>query len=301
MPGPGQASVAVVLISKGRPEVLDDTIDSVVEQTLRPAQILVVVPGEKDLPHKDRGAAVQKIVGPLGICVQRNAAIDAIPADTDVVAFFDDDFELRPDYLDIAVRYLAAHPEIVAFSGQLLANGEVSRERAKELVRQSKPQPESEYTFQPKGRDYILHGCNMIIRRSALSLERFDENLPLYAYGEDYEMSMRLERHGQIGKFSGCLGVHLETAGGRVREVQRGYSFIANNWYFVQRGSVHLSPFMARVRFWVICVAKPIVTGLLNQVRGDKSKDWPERVRGYFIALGDLPRGRCHPKRILEL
>jgi GT2 family glycosyltransferase len=294
-------SIAVVLVSKGRPGILDDTIDSVMEQTLRPSQIIVVVPGNEDLPRKDRGGAVREIVGPLGICVQRNAAIDAVPAETDLVAFFDDDFELRPDYLKVAFRFLEAHPDIVAFSGRLLANGEVSRARAKELVAHSAPDPGTDDTFQAKGRDYILHGCNMIIRRGVLSRERFDENLPLYAYGEDYEMTMRLERHGRVGKYGGCVGVHLETSGGRVREVQRGYSLIANNWYFVRKGSVHLSPFMSWVRFWLVCVGKTFVICVGNWLRRDRTKDWRERTRGLAIALADIVRGRCHPRRIVEL
>jgi len=294
-------SVAVVLISKGRPEILDDTIDSVLAQKLAPSQVLVVVPGEQDLPRRDRGGAVQNIVGPLGICVQRNAAIDAIPIETDLVAFFDDDFELRPDYLEIAVAYLTEHADVVAFSGLLLANGSVSREEAQRLVAEFRPEPASAFTFQSSGKDYILHGCNMVIRRAALARERFDENLPLYAYGEDYEMTMRLERHGRVGKFSGCIGVHLESPGGRVREVQRGYSLIANNWYFVRKGSIHLSPFMAWVRFWLVCVGKTFLICGWNFIRREPSKDWAGRIKGLWIALTDIPRGRCDPRRIVQL
>ena len=198
------------------------------------------------------------------------------PPTTDFVAFFDDDFELRPDYLEIAVAYLAEHPDVVAFSGPLLANGGVTRAEAKELVMNSSPAVSRRtYTFQASGKDYILHGCNMVIRRPALARERFDENLPLYAYGEDYEMTMRLERHGRVGKFSGCIGVHLESPGGRVREVQRGYSLIANNWYFVRKGSIHLSPFMAWVRFWLVCVGKTFLICGWNFLRSD-----PPRIGG---------------------
>ena len=295
------ASVAVVLISKGRPEILDETIDSVLEQSLRPSQVIVVVPGRQDLPLRDRGDAVRHLVGPLGICVQRNAAIDVIPAETDLVAFFDDDFELRSDYLATGVAFLAANPEVVGFSGQLLANGSVSRAEAKQLVANFHQRPASDFTFQPTGKDYILHGCNMVIRRVALSRERFDENLPLYAYGEDYEMTMRLERHGRVGKFSGCVGVHLETPGGRVREVQRGYSLIANNWYFVRKGSIHLSLVMAWVRFWLICVGRTFLICTWNLAKRDRSKDWAGRIRGLWIALTDIARGRCDPRRIVEL
>jgi glycosyltransferase involved in cell wall biosynthesis len=308
-----RTSVAVVLISKGRSDILDDTIDSVLAQKLPPAQVLVVVPGEQDLPRRERGGTVRHIVGPLGICVQRNAAIDAIPAETDLVAFFDDDFELRPDYLEIGAAFLAANPDVVAFSGLLLANGGVTREEARQLVGpgpadgskgDGNPADDGSmggFTFQPKGKDYILHGCNMVIRRSILAHERFDEYLPLYAYGEDYELTMRLERHGRVGKFSGCIGVHLESPGGRVREVQRGYSFIANNWYFMRKGSIHLSPFMARVRFWLVCVGKTFAICAWNVIRREPSKDWAGRIRGLWLALTDIPRGRCDPRRILEL
>ena len=94
--------------------------------------------------------------------------------------------------------------------------------------------------FFSQGKHHILFGCNMVIRRAVLSYEKFDENLPLYAYGEDYDISIRLERYGLVGRFEGCVGVHLETPGGRVSEVLRGYSFVANNWYFMKKGVIHL-------------------------------------------------------------
>jgi GT2 family glycosyltransferase len=296
-----KSPVAAVFISKGRPEILDDTLDSLMRQTRLPRQVIVVVPSKQDLPLKDRGGEVQHLVGPLGIPVQRNAAIDVIPPEIRYVAFFDDDFELRPDYLETAVSFLDANPAIVAFSGRLLSNGGLTRAQAQDLIANDKPDPGSEETFQSKGKDYILHGCNMFIRRSVLSLERFDENLPLYAYGEDYEMTMRLERHGPVGKFAGCVGVHLESPGGRVREVQRGYSLVANNWYFLRKGTVHLSPFMATVRFWSVCVGKTFLICFWNLLKRDQSKDWAGRIKGIFIALADIVRGKCHPGRIREL
>jgi glycosyltransferase involved in cell wall biosynthesis len=300
VPAP-RTSIAVAIISKGRPHILDDTLDSVRAQNHQPSQIIVVVPDEQDLPRRDHGNAVRYIVGPLGTCVQRNTAIDAIPVDTGLVAFLDDDFELSPAYLEIAAAFLAANLDVVAFSGLLLTNGNVTREKARQLVADFHPDPAAGYTFQPKGKDYILHGCNMVVRRAVLAHERFDEYLPLYAYGEDYELTMRLERHGRVGKFSGCIGVHLESPGGRVREVQRGYSFIANNWYFMRKGSIHLSPFMARVRFWLVCVGKTFAICAWNVIRREPSKDWAGRIRGLWLALTDIPRGRCDPRRILEL
>lgn len=155
--------------------------------------------------------------------------------------------------------------------------------------------------FVDRGRHFILYGCNMVIRRAALELEKFDENLPLYAYGEDYEMTMRLLRYGRIGRLHGCIGVHLLTPGGRVREVQRAYSQVANNWYFLRRGTVHLPEPWATIRFWSICVGRATLVSAWQAARGDRSADWPGRLRGNLLAVRDILTGRSHPRRILEL
>ena len=141
----------------------------------------------------------------------------------------------------------------------------------------------------------------MIIRRAVLNYETFDENLPFYSYGEDYDLSIRLERYGLIGKFDGCIGVHLATPGGRVRELLRGYSFVANNWYFLKKGVIHLPLLLAWLRFLLICVGKSILVSLWNLVKGDRSLDWSGRLKGHLLAVKDIFVGRCHPERIKEL
>ncbi len=156
-------------------------------------------------------------------------------------------------------------------------------------------------TFVDRGRHFVLYGCNMVIRRGVLELEQFNEDLPLYAYGEDYEMAMRLLRHGRIGRFHGCIGVHLLATSGRVREVQRAYSQVANNWFFLRRGTVHLPEPWATIRFWSICAAKPTLLAGWNVLRGDGTADWRGRLRGNLLAVRDILTGRSHPRRILKL
>jgi GT2 family glycosyltransferase len=155
--------------------------------------------------------------------------------------------------------------------------------------------------FYSQGKHHILYGCNMIIRRDVLNYEKFDENLPFYSYGEDYDLSIRLEQYGRIGRFAGCVGVHLETPGGRVREVLRGYSFVANNWYFLKKGVMHLPRLKAWVRFWVICFGKSTLTSVWNLLKGDRSLDWRGRLKGQLLALKDILLGCCHPGRIKEM
>jgi GT2 family glycosyltransferase len=233
--------------------------------------------------------------------LQRNKGITAIPITVPYVGCFDDDFELKEDYLEQAVAFMNANVSIMGISGQLLAGGGISRQEAKKLIASYQPRQNPRGMFFSQGKHHILFGCNMIIRRAVLNYETFDENLPLYSYGEDYDLSIRLERYGLIGRFHGCVGVHLETPGGRVREVLRGYSFVANNWYFLKKGVMHLPLFMAWTRFWLVCVGKSVWQCLSKLLKGDRSLDWSGRLKGHLLALKDIFLGCCHPGRIKEL
>jgi GT2 family glycosyltransferase len=294
-------SITVVIASKGRPDFVRETIECLQRQTLRPKEIIVVVPSNEDLPPKEWGEEVQYLIGPLGLTLQRNKGNAVISPTVPYVGYFDDDFELKEDYLEQAVAFMDANRSIMGISGLLLAGGGVDRERAKKLIANYQPKENARGRFFSQGKHHILFGCNMIIRRSVLKYEQFDENLPLYSYGEDYDISIRLERYGLVGRFVGCVGVHLETPGGRVREELRGYSFVANNWYFLKKGVMHLPFYMAWTRFWLVCVGKSLWQSLWNLLKGDRSLDWKGRLKGHFLALQDICRGRCHPRRIEEL
>jgi len=297
-----RSSISVVIASKGRPDFVRETIECLQRQTLKPRQIIVVVPSIVDLPPKEWGDdVVQDIVGPLGLTFQRNKGIMAIPATVPYVGFFDDDFELQEDYLEQAVAFMNANASIIGISGRLLAGGGINRQEAKNLIARYRPGENPDGMFFSQGKHHILFGCNMVIRRAALNYEKFDENLPLYSFGEDYDISIRLERYGLIGRFAGCVGVHLETPGGRVREELRGYSFVANNWYFLKKGVTHLPFLLAWTRFWWVCVGKSLWQSLWKILKNDRSMDWRGRLRGLLLALKDIFLGRCHPRRIEEM
>lgn len=295
------SAVSVVIASKGRPDAVSETIESLCRQTLRPHQTIVVVPSTQDLPRKVWVDDIQYIVGPHGLTSQRNRGIEVIPNTVKYVGFFDDDFEPRPDYLEQAVAFMDANESVMGISGRVLAHGGIGRRESRKLMASSPGGEEGKGVFFSTGKHHILHGCNMVIRRGVLNYEKFDENLPLYSYGEDYDLSIRLERHGLVGKFDGCIGVHLELPGGRVREILRGYSFVANNWYFLKKGVMHLPRRWAWIRFWSVCVGKSLFTSLWHLLKGDRSIDWSERLKGHLLALHDILRGRSSPERITKI
>ena len=76
------------------------------------------------------------LVGPPGGSAQRNTAIHQVPLDVRYTAFFDDDVEVHPSYLENAITFLEKNPDVVAISGILLADGNISREKARALLDQ---------------------------------------------------------------------------------------------------------------------------------------------------------------------
>src|SRR5258708_12806563 len=296
-----RGSISVVIASKGRPDFVRETIESLQRQTLKPKEIIIVVPAIEDLAPEQWGGGVKYIVGPLGLASPRNKGIEAIPAMVPYVGCFDGDFELKADYLEQAVAFMNANVAIMGISGLLIGRRGISREEAKKLIASYQPGENPKGTFFSQGKHHILFGCNMIIRRAVLNYEQFDENLPLYSYGEDYDLSIRLERYGRIGRFHGCIGVHLETPGGRVREVLRGYSFVANNWYFLRKGVVHLPRLRAWTRFWRICFGKSAFISLWNLLQSYPCLACVRRLKIHILALKDILLGCCHPGRIKEM
>jgi len=294
------SSVAVVVISKGRPAILKETLEGLLLQTKKASQVIVVVTCADDLPPQDRPDFIEFYIDKPGICRQRNLGLEKIAPGTDYVAFFDDDVELKADYLEKAATFLDSSPAIVGISGWMVRDGNISREEAKRAIAGYRPGETYKGTFLRDVKYAILYGCAMIMRGSVMKYEKFDENLPLYAYGEDYDISMRLRRHGFIGRYMECVGVHLASPGGRINEVQRGYSMIANNWYFMRKGVCHLPPMLAHLRFWTIVFGKHLVVAFWHMLKGNKPLNNARRAWGFLIGAADVLRGRSSPERMLD-
>jgi glycosyltransferase involved in cell wall biosynthesis len=168
-------SISVVIASKGRPDFVRETIESLQRQSLRPKKIIIVVPSIEDLPKKQWEDDVQYIVGPLGLTSQRNTGIAAIPTTVGYVGCFDDDFELKEDYWEQAVAFMNANVSIIGISGLLLAGGNINRQEAKRLIADYQPGANPRGMSFSQGKHHILFGCNMVIRRAVLDYEKFDE------------------------------------------------------------------------------------------------------------------------------
>jgi hypothetical protein len=140
-----------------------------------------------------------------------------------------------------------------------------------------------------------------VIRAEPLRQTLFDENLPLYSYGEDYVLSLQLKAYGRVGRLSNAVGVHLQTQASRVSGKRYGYAMVANNWYFIKKGVCHLAAPWSYVRFVLVVVLKRLFINLRDAVSGKLQRDPWGQIQGNLLAVFDVISGRSSPQRILEL
>jgi GT2 family glycosyltransferase len=293
--------LAIVIATKARPKILAETLDSIQRQTRPATRIYVSVTSPEDVPPGDLAPqGVTVLRGSIGGSAQRNTAIRQAPSDIKYFAFFDDDMEIHPSYLRNAVAFLEQNPDVVAVSGNMLADGNISREAARELVKQDNTWAGSA-TLRDRGPHHILYACNAVIRAEPLRQTLFDENLPLYSYGEDYVLSLQLKVYGRVGRLSNAVGVHLQTQASRVSGKRYGYAMVANNWYFIKKGVCHVAAPWSYVRFVLVVVLKRLFINLRDAVSGKLQRDPWGQIQGNLLAVFDVISGRSSPQRILEL
>jgi GT2 family glycosyltransferase len=295
-------NISVIICSINRPAILHETVASIASQSRKPAEILIVTPGDQHvLPETLAISGLRVVIGPLGLPSQRNAGLDRVSPECDLVAFFDDDIELSEFYLDEMLRLFSENPEIVVASGRLLHDGGrstvVTRSQARELCHEHDRncvRSESRGDYHQTNSAY---GCNMMVRCATARNVRFDEGLPLYAWLEDRDYSQRVtkNRHGPV-EFQGAIAVHLGSRSGRIGGVRMGFSEIINPIYLWAKNRTFSLGYIV-VQYWARC----LVGNILGILARDSEYDRVGLLRGNMIGLWHLLTGSCDPGHITEI
>jgi glycosyltransferase involved in cell wall biosynthesis len=189
-------SVTVVVPTRDRPELLRQAIDAILGQEY-PGDVRVIVVFDQSEPQlslvradEHRGVLVRSNTRSPGLAGARNSGISI--ADTDLVAFCDDDDHWLPGKLQAQVEALRTHPNaVLAGCGiRIQYDGEsVDRLPATTTV-----------TFRDLLRSRLseLHPSTVLVRRKALeTIGLVSEEIP-GSYAEDYEWLLRVARAGDI-------------------------------------------------------------------------------------------------------
>ncbi len=286
--------IAIGLATAGRPETAMRAIADLAKQTRQPDAIVVSVPALDDLASNARDdPRVHIVTGPRGLTRQRNAILDQTEL-FDVVVFIDDDFVADEGYLAAVERAFVRHPNLVAATGVVLADGITGpgydHHQAEAILASTRGARDDIETT------YSAYGCNMafrldVARRAGV---RFDERLPFYGWLEDVDFSRRMADQGQVARIMDAFGVHLGVKGARQSGLRFGYSQIANPIYLVRKGS-YTWPRAA----WLM--GRNLLKNLVLAWRPEAYVDRIGRLRGNGLALSDWLRGHLTPTQIERL
>jgi len=289
------SNVTAIIPTASRRTELTDTVHSLLAQSTPPETIIAVASQGADVERCIQENSKLTLFFDAGSSAhKRNLALRHVKGK--YVFFLDDDVELHPAYLSEATALLDDFPAIVGFSGKLLKDGNVTRAEAKELIYRWHDQEHWRGRLSVENRSTQFHGSNLIIRRSVLMRESFDEQLPQYSLGEDYDLWVRAKRYGLTGRYDRCIAVHLRASGGRLSARKMAYSHIANHWHFLRKGVSTLPYPWAYARFVALCIKLPLLS--LIEMRGARSR---EELQGYSEAICDVLRGRSRPSRISDI
>lgn len=289
--------VLVAIATTRRRAIVHATLDHLRSLTDAPDRVVLAIADEEDVDQAALGNTDFDLVvlrSAKGSSAQRNAVLDH-HRDCDIVLFLDDDFLIRDGYVSALRDLFAGQTDVVMATGALLADGihgpGLNHDDGLRILGRARPPAPGAKPSEV----YACYGCNMAVRTSALAVEdvRFDETLPLYGWLEDLDFSRRLAKVGRLVRDPALQGVHLGTKVSRSEGLSLGYSQVANPVYLVRKGTVQ--------RGYALSLM------LRNILANTGRSIWPEawidrrgRLKGNMLALGDVIRGRSHPRRILE-
>lgn len=295
--------IVVIIASVRRPEELGRWTDHVARQTLKPLEMIWAITGDEDITPAFRSGDLPpnlKIVRcPMGLTKQRNGALAAIQTDPEFIAFFDDDYVPTTTCLADIVRTFDLMPNVVGLTGTMLADGinssGISYEDAVAIVAKHEQECGSRPPAQPSLELWDgLYGCNMAVRADAIGEERFDENLPLYAWQEDVDFAARIARGRKMGRTDGFAGVHQGVKNGRGSGKRLGYSQIVNPIYLTRKGSMNR-------RKALVMSSKNMLKNHLRMINPEPWVDRRGRALGNWLGIWDVLKGRVDPNRVLKL
>lgn len=292
----GPLNVGVVIATKGRPQLLKASAAALARQSVAPQSIVIAGSDPADTAGISAHGTIKIVLSRPGSCAQRNAGLAALPASTDVIVFFDDDFVPSRFWIENAGALLAQNPDIAVATGRVLADGTkspgLSWAQGEEIVARADAVSQA----QPDTIDdnHAPYGCNMAFRRAAIGDLRFDERLVLYGWQDDTDFGARAGGRGRMVLSQRLWGVHLGVKAGREPGRQFGYSQMVNPRYLVAKGTMRPAGALR-------LAGRNLTANLARTLFPEPYIDRRGRLAGNLLGLWDIVTGRWRPERAAEL
>lgn len=301
-----RAASAFVIATRNRPGELLTAIESLVEQTVLPAE-LCIVDSSDETPAREKIEQMCGDVGlpldyhhpaPRGLTIQRNIGIDRTTGDP--VFFIDDDVFMAPDcHEEILKEYERWGPELGGVRATPMrparppwisvmwrklfgiggwwpeASGKMRAGFWVEGVSEAAGVRKLEY----------MTGWFMSFKREVFEHERFDEALSGYGHKEDVDFTYRVSRHYVLLQTPKARCDHFQTVTSRLPSRQLMRMNLANQFYLHRKNM----PQDVRHRFalwWGL-----LGLFLLNVGRATFKRD-PGLVTGMIVGAREQAAGK---------
>src|SRR5690606_24018336 len=116
-------SLAVIIPTYGRKEVLERLLRWLGHQTRLPHEVIISAPDETHVPDVETRFPVRRLYGPPSLTAQRNRALDYALGRFDIIAFLDDDLIPATDYMERVARALEDNPDWAVVMGGIVRDG----------------------------------------------------------------------------------------------------------------------------------------------------------------------------------
>ena len=289
--------VGVLVASRGRPASLAALLASLRSQHVRADQVVVVVTEPSDLPSNLDSSSTVAYSRP-GSAIQRNVGLDILDNETDLVVILDDDVLLDPQYIAIMRDAFASNESLVGATGYVLRDGAAEKQEISVVdanaMLQSNAIRAGKTCLTNVGQ---LFGCNMVVRYRPGAATRFDESMPLYAWLEDVDFSVRLGRLGLLAHVWDAKCVHRGAlSGGRVAHVRMGYTQVANPVYLRRKGTLP-----GGRAAYIEKLARTVPVNLTLALSPHQGRWRRLRLKGNLLAYGDWATGNLRPSGVLSV
>jgi GT2 family glycosyltransferase len=287
--------MVVVIPTHGRKSIVAQLLSHLEGQVRLPDEVVLSVPDRDHVGELSTSLPLRIVSGRQGLCAQRNQALDAVVAGSDVVTFLDDDFLPADDYLAGLERLFQEHGDWAVVTGNVVKDGArgsplTFEEGLAALSACRAPADETLSIIDRQG----VYGCNMSMRSAWIGDLRFDERLALYGWQEDVDFTSQLQRFGRVVEVNTLRGVHLGFSGGRVSGVRLGYSQVVNPVYLIRKRTIGFS-------YGIKLVLRNFAANVVRSFRPEPHIDRRGRLHGNLLGLWYLATGRGDPERVVHL